>query len=279
MNRIMFSALALACTLPLAACSTAGDSTAVSADCKPIVSGVETVNKGKLTIPVPEYPPYVSLKGGELSGVDGVFLTEVAKELCLIPDAKTASFTALFESVRTGNSDITAGNVYINDERAKLYEVSNPVYSDKMSLLTADGASTIEALKGQTVGTPQGYLWVADLQAALGTDKVKLYATEDAVYQDVRAGRIAAGVMTFGGGAQALKANTDTTLKNVELQADPAVSASVGAARTAALVTKGNTKLLEAVNIVIKKMHDDGSLKKTLKEVGLPESAADVLTK
>lgn len=280
MNRTKLSALILTCMLPLAACS-AGTPTAdaVSADCTPIVADVTTINEGKLTIQVPEYPPYVSLKGGTLSGVDGVLLTEVAKKLCLTPDAKTASFTALYESVRTGKADMTAGNTYINDERAELYEVSNPVYSDKMALLTTDGASTIESLQGNAVGTPQGYLWVKDLQNALGAENVKLYASEDAVYQDVRAGRIAAGVMTFGGASQAVKANSDTELKVVELEPDPRVQASVGAARTAALTPKGNTKLIEAVNLVIQQMHDDGSLKAALEEVGLPGSAADVATK
>jgi polar amino acid transport system substrate-binding protein len=178
--------------------------------------------------------------------------------------------------VRTGKADITAGNVYINDERAELYEISEPVYSDKMALLTSDGASTIDALKGLQVGTPQGYLWVEDLQNALGTDNVKLYATEDAVYQDVRAGRIAAGVMTFGGAAQSLKANNDEKLKVAELESDERVAASVGAARTAALITKGNTKLQEATNTIIEQMREDGSLKKALEDNGLPGSAAEV---
>lgn len=275
MRRYTIAALLAASLLPLAACGGAPAST-VPTDCKPVVEGVETANNGKLTMAIAEYPPYVSLKGGSLSGVDGTVLAEVAKQLCLQPDAKTSSFTAIIESVKNGSVDLSAGNWYINEERAQQFEVSNPVYLDKMALLTADGADTIDGVSGKSVGTPQGYLWVKDLQDTLGKDKVKLYATEDAVYQDVKSGRAGAGIMTYGAALQLVKSNNDTKLKVTELKSDLRIKASVGAARTAVLVHKGNTKLKDAVDTVVEKMRADGSLQKALEDNGLPGSAAEV---
>lgn len=277
--------IAIALTLSplyLAACGGGSDTSASAAGrasgagCTPVVEGVKTANQGKLTMAVAEYPPYVSLKGGKLSGVDGAVLARVAEKLCLTPDAKTSSFTAIVESVKNGQSDLSAGNWYINAERGAQFELSKPVYLDKMALLTKGGATTLDAISGGTVGTPQGYLWVEDLQKALGASKVKLYATEDAVFQDVRAGRINAGVMTFGGANQLAKANGNSGLQVKEMEPDDRVQASVGAAQTAVLIHKGNTALQEAVNTVVQQMRNDGSLAKALEDNGLPASAADV---
>jgi len=276
MRRLIVIIMVAATALTLSACggsSNAGEK--VASDCKPIVNGVQTHTDGALTMAVAEYPPYVSLKGGTLSGVDGVLLTRVAKELCLKANASTQSFTAIIESVRNGSADLSAGNWYINEERGSQFELSKPVYQDKMAVLSASGTTSLADLAGKTVGTPQGYLWVKDLQAALGADKVKLYASEDAVYQDVAAGRIDAGITTFGGANQLVKANK-SNLKVKVLEPDQRVQASVGAAQTAVLIHKGNTALQQAVNKVIEEMRADGSLKKALTDVGLPALAAEV---
>lgn len=248
----------------------------IASDCKPIVEGVTTVASGELTMAVAEYPPYVSNAGGRLTGVDGEMLTEVASKLCLQPDPKIQSFTAIIESVKNGSADLTAGNWYINDERKQTFEVSSPVYADQMAIVTQAGLDSLDQLQGKQVGTTQGYLWVEDLQKALGQKNVKLYATEDAVYQDVKVGRIAAGVITYGGGAQILKSNNDTTLKLEVLKPDQQVKASVGTPQSAVLIHKGNTKLLEAVDKVIADLHQSGKLKQILTSNGLPASAADV---
>jgi polar amino acid transport system substrate-binding protein len=144
--------------------------------------------------------------------------------------------------------------------------------------MTADGAKTLDDLKGKSVGTTQGYLWVGDLQKQLGKDKVRLYASEDAVYQDVKAGRIAAGVITYGGGSYLLKSNNDTRFKIEVFSSDPRIPASVGA-RTAVLVHKGNKDLQKAVNTVVEAMRKNGELAKALEKAGINADAADVTAK
>lgn len=84
--------------------------------------------------------------------------------------------------------------------------------------------------------------------------------------------------MTYGAALQLVKSNNDTRLKVTELKSDPRIKASRGAARTAVLVHKGNTKLKEAVDTVVEKMRADGSLQKALEVNGLPGSAAEVKT-
>ena len=279
MNRVRLTALtltALLSGLSLTACGSGGEAVAIADDCKPVVDGVKTVKKGKLTMAVAEYPPYISTAGGKLSGVDGDVLAEVAKRLCLQPDPKTQSFSAIIESVKNNSADLTAGNWYINDERKQQFEVSNPVYADQMAVISKAGGDSVSALEGQTVGTTQGYLWVEDLQKVLGKQNVRLYATEDAAYQDVKVGRIDSAVITYGGGTQLLNTYKDKTSKLEVLQPDERVAASVGTPQTAVLVQKGNASLVEAVNQVVADLRQEGKLAEILTENGLPESAGDV---
>lgn len=70
----------------------------------------------------------------------------------------------------------------------------------------------------------------------------------------------------------------DSSLKVTELEPDARIKASVGAARTAVLVHKDNTKLKEAVDTIVGKMQADGSLAKAVDDAGLPSSAVDVKT-
>jgi polar amino acid transport system substrate-binding protein len=259
--------LATACSQPPAE---------ISSDCKPIVAGVTTVTPGVLTAAVAEFPPYVSMKGGTLSGVDGVLLKKVAEKLCLTPKATTQSFTAVIESVKNGSADLTAGDWQFSEDRAQIFETSHPVYLEKVALMSKSGAANIDDLKGKTVGTPQGYLWVEDLQNALGADSVKLYATEDAVYQDIKAGRLDAGVTSIGGAIQAVKANNDSSLKVESLKPDERIQQTMGKQTAVVLIHKGNTKLKEAVDKVSADMQVDGSLEQALKDVGLPSELANV---
>src|SRR5207253_2942694 len=122
------SALLVAAALPLAACGTTSSTSSVAATCTPVVANVKTETQGKLTAAVAEYPPYVSMKGGSLSGVDGEVIKRIAKDLCLDPDVKTQSFTAIIESVKNGTVDLSAGNWYINDDRKVQFAISDPVY-------------------------------------------------------------------------------------------------------------------------------------------------------
>lgn len=61
-----------------------------------------------------------------------------------------------------------------------------------------------------------------------------------------------------------------TVLSDVSLD----VEASVGSARTVALVHKGRTELREAVKRVVEQMREDRSLQKALEETAFPDQLA-----
>lgn len=273
-NLITLATIA-ASSLALTACGGGEDTTSVASDCEPIIDGVETVNEGQLTAYVAEYPPYITGAGSQYSGVDGDLLMRIADELCLEPNFETHSFPSILEGVRNGSADLTAGNWNITPEREEEYDVSHPVYSDQMAILSESGASTAEELQDLSVGSVQGYLWIEDLQSLMGSGNLSLYDTEQAIYQDVGVGRIEAGVLTFGATTHLLESNDDDDLELELLEPDERIFGSDGL-DAAVLLHEGNDELLEGVNTVIEEMHSSGEIVELLDEYGLPESAADV---
>lgn len=274
MKHVKVFAVAAAACIGLSACgSTPASETTSSSDCTPIAE-VKTIKPGKLTALVAEYPPYVSQEGGKISGVDGLLLERTAKALCLELDAQTTSFSAVIEGLRSGRADISAGDWSLNEERADLFETSDGVYKSAASVISRDGYSSLEDLKDKTIGTPQGYLWVEDFQTALGREKVKLYQSEAAVFDDLAAGRIDAGVVGEGGAAHRLAQGSYGDLQMKSLEEDDRIEFTVNPPRSVALIKKGNTELKDAVNEVLADYYESGDLAKVMEEAGLNSDAA-----
>lgn len=281
MKKARIVALIGACVLLLSGCSAgAGDSTGTSSSpdhsCEPILEGVETINEGKLTAFVAEYPPYVYKDGDSVSGVDGELLKRVADALCLEADIQQTSFAAIIEGIKSGRADISAGDWTLNEERQQLFEVSQPVYEDKQGVISLEGYTTVEELVGKTVGTVSGYLIVPDMQAAFGTDNVRLYQSDVEGYQDLKAGRIDAFISGQGALAFMLTQNNDTTTKNRAIEPDERIGATVNPSVAVALIAKDNIALRKAVDLVIDEYRSSGDLATQLESDGVDPTSADV---
>jgi len=266
---------AAALALSVAALSACGSSTpsTVAKGCKPIAQ-VKTVDKGVLTAAIAEFPPYIGAKDGKPTGVDGVLLTKTAAALCLDLKVNVTSFPAITSSLQQGTSDLSAGSWTINAERKSMFEVSAPVYKSLAALVSKSGISTVDGMKGKKIGTTTGYLWVSDLQKAIGGNSVKLYQSEQAVYDDLKAGRIDAGLFTEGAVAFYMaKDGNPSDLKLKVLEQDPRIQMTVNPPVTGVLIHKGDTDLLGAVNTVVKQYQSSGDLATHLKDAGISKQS------
>lgn len=265
------AALAL-CVATLSACGSSTPST-VAKGCKPIAQ-VKTATKGVLTASIAEFPPYIGAKDGKPTGVDGVLLTKIAAATCLDLKVNVTSFPAITSSLQQGTSDLSAGSWTINTERKSMFDVSDPVYKSLAAVVSKSGISTVNGMEGKKVGTTTGYLWVSDLQKAIGGNNVKLYQSEQAVYDDLKAGRIDAGLVTEGAVASymAKDGNADKFELKV-LEKDPRLQVSVNPPVAGVLIHKGDAGLLKAVNIVVKKYQTSGDLATQLKDAGISEQS------
>ncbi|TWH18718.1 substrate-binding periplasmic protein [Prauserella rugosa] len=256
------------------ACGLPGTGSTVPEDCKP-TADVQTLNEGELTVLVAEHPPFVSMSGNELTGIDGELINDIAADLCLELNVRSTSFSAVIEGLKTGRADLSAGNWTLDDERRRLFEVSDGVYTSGMGIVTRDrGWSAVGDLQGKSLGTPQGYLWVDQLNDVYGADNVRQYQTDTAVLDDVKAGRIEAGVVSLAANTWRLRQDQYAGLTMTEMKPTRHIPYTQDPATSVALIAKGNTALKKATNTAIKDYYTSGKLGKALEKAGLDPDTA-----
>jgi len=253
----------------LAACGV-GDASvgSVPDDCKP-AHDFDTVKDGTLTVVTFDLPPFTKVEGRDMSGVDADILKAIARKECLTLTVMSQAAAANIPTVQAGRADITAAAWYRTAERAEIVDLSNPLYTDQMGLVSEDGVSTIPDLKGRPVGTVDGYLWVDDLKNYLGSG-LRIYSSTVNMYQDIKAGRIDVAVDSYGSGvynASGLKVEVAAPLD--------AVAASRQGAQASFPMLKDNQDMLDAFNADIAAMHESGEIERILVEHGLDASAAE----
>ena len=261
------SVLALAGGL-LAGCGSSGPSAADG--CKP-AHQVKTLSSGQLTVTAYDLPPFSTVQGNDLGGVDGDILKAIAAKECWQLKVTSAAPAAIIPAVQSGRADVAAGDWYRTAERARVVDLSDPIYTDQMAIISSDGTSAIPDLKSKTVGTVDGYLWVSDLKKYLG-GSLRIYNSPLNMYQDLSAGRIGVAVDSYGSGVYNTKGK-DFQVKVAQPLA--AVAASTEGAQSSFPVPKGHQDLLTALNDDIASLRKSGQLAKIMADNGLDKSAAE----
>jgi len=257
----------------LAACGSDDAASTVAADCEPIAT-VKTIKEGTLTAAIAEFPPYIGAKDGQPVGIDGELIKDIAADLCLELKIQSTSFPGVVSALDSGKADLSAGSWTFNEERKAKYELSDPVYYSMLSITSKEGWDTIEQLEGKKVGSTTGYVFTGDAQKALGADNVKLYQSEQAVYDDLKAGRIDAGLFTEGAVAGYMKADGNPAkLKNLVMKETPKIEMTTAVPATGVMIAKGNTALRDAVNQTVATYASSGELQKNLEDAGISDES------
>jgi polar amino acid transport system substrate-binding protein len=261
------AALAVAATA-LTGCGAAAG-TAQSADCKPAHT-FPSVAQGKLSVVLYDLPPFSKLEGNKVTGVDGDIVNAIAEMECLTVSAKSVATAANIPTVQAGRADVSIAAWYRTASRAEIVNLTDPIYTDQMAIISKDGLDDAGQLKGKTVGTVDGYLWVDDMKKLFG-DSLKVYPTTLNMNQDLAAGRIDIGIDSYG----SAQFNQKGDFKVTVIKPNEAIAASKEAAQIGIPVPKQNTELLAALNADLKTLRESGKLKEILKANSLDASAAD----
>lgn len=261
-------------TAVLSACGGSTGST-VAEDCKPEHT-FPTLEEGVLTVSSYTYAPATIVEGDQLGGLEGELLREVAKMECLELKLVEQAAAGVIPAVQSGRADLAAGDWYRTKERAKVLNLTNPIYEDAMVFVSEGGAaSTVEQLIGKAVGTFEGNLWNPDVEKLLG-GKLKIFPTEAALFQDLATGRLDVGIDGSAGATNMLEVTGNPKLKMQVPAPDERVEASVAPGQAGWPHTKGNDAMTKALNADIEHLRKTGVIARVLKEYGLPEAAAEV---
>ncbi|MHA7291909.1 ABC transporter substrate-binding protein [Arthrobacter sp. MDT3-24] len=215
--------------------------------------GIQLINAGKLTVcsDVP-YEPFEFQKDGQIVGFDIDIANEVAKDL----GAELSIVDSSFEAIETGTAltgcDVSISSISITDVRKSVMDFSNPYMDDDLTLVatTASGITDINSAKGKKVGVQQATTG-AKYAAENGID-AQQFEDSGLLVQALQAGTIEAALGNQSILAYAIK--DDAKFERVD---DYATGEKLGIS-----IKKGNTAMAEKVNGTLKRLTDDGSLKK-----------------
>lgn len=247
---------------------------AAAQDCTP-KHKFSTITPATLTVAVTTYAPHSYLDDtGSMKGIDGDIAAEFAKRECMTVKAVAVDPAAAIQYVLSRQADITTGDWYRTAERAKVMNLSAPLYTDQMAIYSKAGSSKVSDLEGKKVGTVQGYLWVADLKKLLGAS-LKLYPNSVNMQQDLFSGRIDLAVDGYSTGVVAAQKGALRDVKVAVAESDPRVKATKEAAQAAFPYSLTAKDFGEALDANIEDMHKDGTIVRILKSYGLDGTAGD----
>jgi len=177
---------------------------------------------------------------------------EIAKDIKAELNVVDSSFEAIETGTALTGCDVSISSISITDVRKNVMDFSNPYLDDDLTLVatSSSGINNIDGAKGKKVGVQQ-----ATTGAQYAKDKgIDAQQFEDSglLVQALKAGTIDAAIGNQSVLGYAIK--DDSNLKRVE---DYATGEKLGIA-----IKKGNTAMADAVNGTLKRITDDGSLKK-----------------
>ncbi len=190
----------------------------------------------------------------------------VATDNAMKTNLQVTAFSALVPALTTHKIDMISAGMLATDERRKVIDFSDPVYTygEAMFVAATNAANyTTQDLKGETVGAQIGTTF-ADALRALGVfGEVKLYDSIADIMRDVKLGRIKAGFGDQPIVAYQILKNPDVGVRLV-VGYQPIKSGNVCLG-----ISKYNPKLLEKVNASIAKLKANGQLKAIFAKYGL----------
>lgn len=218
--------------------------------------------KGKIVAATEmHYAPFDLLVDGKYEGICHDLFTEVAKELGVEVEFLDLPWQSILPGLEAGKFDFVNAPVTITAERMKRYSFTLPIGNATVALAKKAGDDSItkpEDIAGKAVGSQKGSAQLAQLKAfAEKLDPpadVREYVNIDEALADLAAGRIqaVANSLPLMGYASVQRPGLFELV--MPPFGDPKYFAWVGR-------PGDETKsLIEAINVAILKMHEDGRL-------------------
>ena len=200
------------------------------------------------------FAPYEYYKNGKIVGVDIDIVNEIAKELGYELEIKDVAFDSIINEVKTSKSDIGAAGISYTKERAEEVDFSVN-YAESRQIIVVKDDSTISSpndLSGKKISVQLGS--TADSYLTENYNNISLVREKKflAAIQDLKDDKVDCVVMDEVPARELVS-------PGLKILSDPVTTDSYGM-----IVKKGNTKLLNVTNRVIKRLKKEGKIDKYL---------------
>ena len=251
MKKLFLGAMALLAAVTLVACGSKKDAYESIKENKKLVVAVS-----------PDYAPFEfkTLVDGkdQVVGSDIKLAQAIADELGVKLEVTTMSFDNVLSSLQSGKADLAISGISVTAERKKTFDFSDPYYETQNAIIVRKDQestySSLDAFKGKKVAVQKGTIEEGLTKKQLKDSTVVSLTAMGEAINEVKSGQVDAVDLE-----KPVAENPDLALASVALKVDD------GDAKAVAMA-KGNDKLKEAVNKVIKKMKANGTYDEYIKD-------------
>ena len=247
-KKFLAAALALTMILALAACGSS--------------NGGDAASDGKAVVTVatsPDFPPFESLDGSEVVGIEVDILQAIAEKLDMELKLEQMDFESVIPGVQAGKFDIGMSGITVTEDRQKNCDFTQPYFlASQAIVVTPDSDITCKAdLTGKTIsvqtGTPSEDYCMENV-----SDVLAFAANNDAAAA-LTSGKAAAWVVD-NEVAVVLAAQQGLVVLDEAMTSEPYAFA----------FAKGSDSLVEAFNKELNAMIEDGTVQGIFDSYGVP---------
>ena len=198
------------------------------------------------------FAPYEYYENGEVVGVDVDIAKEIAKYLGKKLVVKDIAFDSIINEVKTGKADFGAAGISYSDDRAKNVDFSINYAISKQVVIVNNNSSiaNVNGISNKKIAVQLGSIadtFVTEKYKSANVVRQKKYL---AAIEDLKTGKVDCVVMDELPAKESVSKNEGIKILDGSLTND-----SYGM-----VVKKGNKELLDAINIVLQKLKDEGKI-------------------
>lgn len=243
MRKWLAAALAMACTLSMAACGSKdnGSEDAGASKKETIVMATNA-----------EFPPYEYYDGDKIVGIDAEFAEAIADKLGMELEITDIAFDSIIPAVQSGKADFGAAGMTVTDERKTQVDFTDTYYTGRQVIIVAEGSEIAgpEDLSGKKIGVQQGTVGDMYTTDEFGDESIERFSKGVEAVQALMQGKVDAVVIDDQPAQTFVSQNEGLQILETEYVED----------NYAMAVKKDNAELLEKLNTAIRELKEDGTL-------------------
>ncbi len=195
--------------------------------------------------------PFNYFDGPKLTGYEVELAEAVAKKLGLKLEWRVVSFDAQLASIRQDRFDFAIASHGYTEERAKSVDFANPHYCTGGQIAAPkDGALTMAALDGKTVGVQLATSYYDNAKKIPGVKEIKTYKADPEAFSALRAKKVDAWI-------------SDKWLIKSTLEKNPEAGIVAGeqvfVEKVSMILRKNNKELMDQLNQGLAEVIKDGT--------------------
>ena len=196
------------------------------------------------------FAPYEYYENGDIVGVDIDIAKEIAKELGKELVIKDVAFDSIINEIKSGKADFGAAGISYSEERAKEVDFTIDYATSKQVIVAKKGISEIADFDDKRIAVQLGS--VADSFVTKNFKNATIVRQKKflAAIEDLKNDKVDLVIMDELPAKELIKPNPSLTILDQEVFTD----------KYGMVVKKGNQKLLDKINNVLKRLIKEGKI-------------------